>query len=210
MLTANTFTLRALITGIALTIGSSAFAAILPISYSTTAMGTTGDGTITDITAPDLYLFGHSGNMTLTSSLSGTKVEFYDDYVFTIADSVVSSVSSTLNFGNVYAIDSLQARLYNKSGNSTLPVFGTPVGGEIDGASATYPGMFSANTVSVLNNVHLAAGTYVLEIHGTVTGLLGGGYAGVLNATPLPVPVPAAAWLMGSALLGLFGTRRRC
>ncbi len=51
----------------------------------------------------------------------------------------------------------------------------------------------------------LSAGEYTLEVSGTVTGSAGGVYAGTLSA----IPLPAAAWLLGSALLGLTLVSRR-
>lgn len=201
--------MRVLLAAGALTMGSSVFAASLPLSYSKTASGTTGSGVITHANTPDSYFYGNSyGNLTTTlytpasGTYAGVNFEFYDDYVFTISGSTVNSVSSTVNLGNILSIDNLQARLYNTSGNSTLPVLGAPVGGAIEAWSTTYSGVNNSNvTVSVLNNVQLSAGTYVLELRGSVSGSAGGSYSGALNVAP--VPVPSAFWLMGSALVGL-------
>jgi len=62
----------------------------------------------------------------------------------------------------------------------------------------------------------LAAGEYSLWIGGNGTGCTAGGSCTtssnqqyIANISTSPVPVPAAAWLMGSAILGLAGMRRK-
>jgi hypothetical protein len=217
----TSISLHTMLAGIALAfVGTSAFAASLPISYTTTAPVTpyagvtTGSGVITNANTPDSYYYGNSlSNLTNTlytpssGTYNGVNFEFYDDYVFTISGSTVNSVSSTISVGTMLSIDNLQARLYSTSSNPSLPVLGSPTGGVIDAWSTTYSSGGGNVTVSVLNATTLSAGTYVLELRGSVSGTAGGSYSGVLNIAP--VPVPAAAWLMGSALLGLVGARRR-
>lgn len=213
----NSTVMRGLLAGFALAFGSitATQAAPLDLSYSTTGdTGQSGVGAVTNTTAPNSYTYGNTfGNLTTTlytpvsGPSAGINFEFYDDFVFTITGATVNSVSSTVNLGNILAINNLQARLYNASGNPSLPVLGTPVGGAIDAWSSSYSSGSSNITVAVLNDTPLSAGTYVLELRGSVSGSAGGSYSGVLNVAP--VPVPAAAWLMGSALLGLVGARRR-
>lgn len=192
----------------------TAQAATLNLSYTTTAAGTTGAGTPTSANVTDSYFYGNSfGNLTTTlytpstGPSAGINFEFYDDYVFTITGSNVNSVTSTINLGNILAIDNLQARLYNASSNPSLPVLGTPVGGVIDAWSSSVSAGSNTITIALLDTNLLSAGTYVLEIRGSVSGSAGGSYSGVLNVEQ--VPVPASAWLMGSAILGLVGVTRR-
>lgn len=189
-------------------------AATLNLSYSTTASGTTGSGIPTIANTPDSYSYGNTlGNLTTTlytpssGPSAGINFEFYDDYVFTITGATVNSVTSTINLGSILAINNLQARLYNASSNPTLPVLGAPVGGVIDAWSSSFSAGSNTITVALLDNNILAAGTYVLEIRGSVSGNAGGSYSGVLNVSQ--VPVPASTWLLGSAMLGLIGVRRR-
>jgi hypothetical protein len=51
-------------------------------------------------------------------------------------------------------------------------------------------------------------GAYVLAIGGEGFGF-GDSYGYNLDASFAPVPVPAAVWLFGSALMGIAGLRRR-
>lgn len=200
-------------TALALTTAAPAFAAPLELSYSETAAGTTGAGTVTDATLGGTYTYGNSfGNLTTalytpsSGSSAGIDFEFYDDYVFTIDAAAVNSVTSTINLGNVFAVDNLQARLYDATSQSSLPVLGTPVGGVIEDWSSSVSGGGNV-MLTILDNVSLASGTYVLEIRGSVSGSSGGSYAGVMNVAP--VPLPAALWLFGSALAGVAASRRR-
>lgn len=62
---------------------------------------------------------------------------------------------------------------------------------------------FRINSTSPLASFTLAAGTYVLRLSGT-------GNSGATTAVTLAaVPVPAAAWLFGSAMVGFGALRRR-
>jgi hypothetical protein len=211
----NPISLHAVALGAALVLGAatSALAAPLTLSYAQTGAGITGAGAVTDATLADSYFYGNSyGNLTGTvytpasGPSAGINFEFYDAYVFTISGATVNSVSSTITLSNIFSIDNLQARLYNAAGQVALPVLGSPVGGAIE-AWSQQVGPGGNVTVAVIDEVLLSAGTYVLELRGSVSGLAGGSYSGVLNVAP--VPAPAAAWLFGSALMGMTGLRRR-
>jgi len=188
----------------------------LPISYSTTApvtplVGVTaGSGAITTANATDTFDYGNSYNAPLANVLyhsssptpNGTDYNFYDDYVFTVSGSTLSSVSSTISLGNFLSIQNLQARLYayTPAANWQPALAACPLGcTEGWGASFTVGG--NTGSLSILNDIQVSAGTYVLELRGNVTGTSGGSYSGVLNVAP--VPAPAAFWLMGSAIAGL-------
>jgi hypothetical protein len=74
-------------------------------------------------------------------------------------------------------------------------------------ASSTLAG----DTVSYLFT-NLAAGNYSLWIGGngpTVTPIGSQSYIANITASPVPVPVPAAIWLFGSAVAGFVSSRRR-
>lgn len=57
--------------------------------------------------------------------------------------------------------------------------------------------------------LNVAAGQHFAVVTGFSTGAIGGAYAVVMTSQPTAVPVPAAAWLLGSGLLGLVGVARR-
>lgn len=178
-------------------------------SFSTTGSGTVGAGTNYSLGPPGIS-YGNSFSSNQSGALigTGTGYGFYDDYVFTITGSSASSVTSTINLGDLLQISGLQARLFSLSGNSSLPVFGAPVGGVIDGWSSAISSGPLTGTVSVIPVTELAPGSYVLEIRGTATGQLGGNYSGVLNLAPVPLPAGLPLLVSGLAALGL-GARRR-
>lgn len=177
-----------------------ALSAQLPLSYETTAGGTTGSGTIDTPLIPGSHYFGNSFTAPTTPfyGIYG----FFDDFIFTVSAASSNAVSTTIDLGSALQIHNMEMRLYNYSGNPT-PTLGTPSGVVID---AVVTPIGSSGLLTVLPTTILAPGTYVLQTRGTVTGTFGGSYAGTLNLAP--VPVPAAAWLLGSGLLGLAGVAR--
>lgn len=193
-----------------------AHAAPLQLSYSMTNNGTsnvtTSTGVTTGLAVPGSYTYGNFHGSLVNpiinpNTLLPTVYEFYDDFVFTVASSSANSITSTIDFGDLLGISNLQVRLYNAAGQASLPVVGAPVGGVIDAWSSAISYGGGAGTVSVLPVTVLNAGTYVLEVRGSITGTAGGSYAGSLNVAP--VPVPAGIWMFGSAMASLFAARRR-
>jgi len=137
----------------------------------------------------------------------GAGYEFYDDFKFTVAPASANSITSTIDFANILGISDLQVRLYNAVLQTSLPVLTTPVGGAIDAWSTPISAGPLTGTAAVLPITNLAAGTYVLEVRGNVTGASGGSYSGTLNVAP--VPIPGAIWMFGTAISGLLAARRR-
>jgi hypothetical protein len=109
--------------------------------------------------------------------------------------------------GALLGISNLQARLFELT--TPLPYIGAPPSGTLMQAwgSAFSCGTGCSGETVVLANTVLNPGTYVLQLRGIVSGSLSGSYGGALNLTA--IPVPAAAWLFGSALAGLGWLRRR-
>lgn len=107
----------------------------------------------------------------------------------------------------------MQAALFSVVPGESVPLFGTTLpAGSTDLTGWSSPlGSGVSGTISVIPATQLAAGTYALEIRGTVTGTAGGSYSGELNLATTPVPLPASLWLMLSGLggLGALSMKRR-
>ena len=173
------------------------------LSYEQTASGITGGGQATSyLSLPTSDTYARTFNSP-TVQIGSTGFGFYDDFVFTIAGASVDAVTSTIDFATVLGINNLQTRLYNFSGNPSLPVLGPPHGGVISAWSNTFnlaPG--TNETINVLPMTTLSAGTYVLEVRGNVVGSAGGSYSGNLNLVPAPLPAALPLLLSGIGLLG--------
>jgi hypothetical protein len=199
----NALTSLVVASGLCLVQSGNASATTMSLSYEETATGITGNGAGTDFTslpasAGYTNTFGASaGDLTGAPGYS-----FYDDYIFTVANATVDSVTSEINLGTL-SLGSLQERLYSTTGNTTLPILGTPAGLQVPWTTAvgftagTETGMFT-----VMSPKTLTAGTYVLEIRGEVTGASGGTYSGQLNLNPVPLPAALPLLLSGLSLLG--------
>jgi PEP-CTERM motif len=135
------------------------------------------------LTPPVTLTYGNSFAM----ASSGTS--FYDDYYFTIPDGSFNSIVSSINLGSIFGLSNLQARLYTSAAGSAL----------VQGWGNTVnfaPGL-TATTVVLNPTTLLTAGSYTLQIRGTVSGLAGGSYSGVLNVAPVPEPDSFAMILCG-------------
>jgi len=178
------------------------------LSYEETATGRTGTGQGTLFTSlPAQAIYGSQFGASAGDLAGAPGFSFYDDYVFTVAAATIDSVTSEIDLGSL-SLDNLQERLYSL-GNNTLPVLGSPTGFQTDW---TTPISFQAGPnegmTTVLSETALAAGTYVLEVRGEVTGTAGGGYSGTLNLQPVPLPAALPMLLSGLGLLGGIARRR--
>jgi hypothetical protein len=192
----------------------AALASTVTLSDSTTSTGTINSGANTTLPVPGSYTYADtfaagSGG----TAVSGTPYGFFDDYVFTITGASADSVTSTIDLGGTLQIDGLQVGLFSYAPGQTLPIYGStlPFGSvAVDGWSTPISSGSTTGTISVIPATNLTQGTYALEVLGTVTGSAGGSYSGVLDLTPVPVPLPAALPLLLSGLggLGLWGRRR--
>jgi hypothetical protein len=192
----------------------TAHASSLTQSYEETAAGITGSGAVTVLSGVGAYNYANTFTAP-TTVIPGSPAPgygFYDDFVFSVTGSNVDAVTVELDLGGLLSINGLQTRLYSAALNPTLPVLGIPTGGAIQAWSTAFSAGPTTGTVNLLPTTDLAAGTYVLEVRGNVTGNFGGGYAGTLSVAQgvAPVPVPAAFPLLLSGL-GFVGAavRRR-
>lgn len=189
-------------------------AAPLDLGYSRTYDGSTvltGAGPINTLAIGSSSTYAHTftGPTQIIPETIGLSTSvpagfgFYDDFLFTIPTASANAITSTIGLSNILGIDNLQVRVYNAATNSPLPVLGMPNGIVLEGwTTLIAPG----SSISILAPASLHAGTYVLEVRGTVAGSAGGSYSGVLNVAA--VPVPAGLWLFGSALAALAAVRR--
>jgi hypothetical protein len=198
-----------------LSVAQASTLAPLNLTWEATAAGTTNPNPGANLLAvPGTTFYGNSFSAPTapTTPIAGSPApgyDFYDDFVFTIQSASLDSVTASIDLGSLLSISNLAVRLYNTSGNPVLPVLSVPNGGTIDAWSSpltSAPGV--TGTIDVLTSPSLAAGTYVLEVRGDVTGTAGGSYSGTLNLSPVPIPAALPLILSGLGLLGGAARRR--
>ena len=108
-------------------------------------------------------------------------------------------MSATISDGSTISVSDIFARLYTLTSNPQGLVLGTPVGPVYNGMITNSDG----STTVTIGQIMLPAGSYVLEISGTINGSFAGGYTGSLDLAP--VPLPASFPLLLTALLGFAG-----
>ena len=188
----------------------SASSATLNINYDTTSSGvTTLSSTANSVTVPGTYNYGNSVLHT-TGNVGSTGFGFYDDYIFTVAAGQLDSVTSTIDLAGLLGISNLEVRLFGVADALSPGTTGLPATTLYSAWSTPFTcGSGCSGIVAVLapTTPALHAGTYDLQIRGT-TDTLGGSYAGVLNATPVPLPAALPLLLSGFGLLGGLWRRR--
>ncbi len=196
----------------------------IPLSYTeyqcypepTCTQDTFGPGTLSTLTTPgaygymDLSLLSDSSTWgVITGSTYPTGyngASFYDAFLIDITASQGSSISSTIDLGTSYQITDFQERLYRYTG--TAPTIG-PVSGALNFWTTAVNLGGTSGTVAELPTTTLAAGEYVLEVRGDVTGTTGGAYSGTLQLSPVPLSDTLPLLLSGLGILGYALRRSR-
>lgn len=113
---------------------------------------------------------------------------FQDSYTLTLADDAAVSVDlQDKAAGSLFNIERLSLSLTDAVGNTVAQA------GEGD---------------SFVTSM-LQAGDYKVSITGLSQAVKGGIYSARIGAQTLAAPIPAAAWLFGSALIAMFGVAKR-
>ena len=193
-------------------------------TYSTLGAATTSSGvlTLTDpglaaVTSPATY----SGTITSPSSVS---------FTFTENGQTVTTLPAltglTITGGVLAPFTDGVAMSSVVSSTSPLSLYVTASGtglGSLAGLQSAANGLgFGSLWASYVGQANEVAGNGSVTVRGTATlvppsltgsvtavGSGSAGYLGYWQVVPSPVPLPAAAWLLGSALIGLAGIARR-
>ena len=173
-----------------------------------------GTGFSVDISAAASALGGSIDSFALFAvDATGAGTYNYDEGLYVSAGGGLvyagAAASSTTNLAATNTINSIQAFL----SLADLGLNGEGSDGDFD-ADANVAGFLNSGVSSVILNAQQATGfsTVASTIDFTNAGAQAGAYidgsTSTLNASSA-VPVPAAAWLFGSALLGLGVVRRK-
>ncbi|MSR13425.1 MAG: hypothetical protein EXR86_02470 [Gammaproteobacteria bacterium] len=92
---------------------------------------------------------------------------------------------------------------------STLSLFSNPDGIEFNGDDALLVSNSTGGSSMFLTLPAAAGGNMYLTVAGITNGTAGGLYSGAISTTAALVPLPPAAWMLGSALVGLVTVGRR-
>lgn len=153
----------------------------------TTAVWTDADGagTIVVTTDPEKTLSSASG--------PGDGSTFDHDYIFTAISNNLFGISTTTENTILGSIVGFTVSIFDVLSSNVIPVFTDDLADLGDVAKLTV-------------GIDMLAGrTYRINLAGDVAGSSAPDYRLELAV----VPVPAAVWLFGTAMLGLFGMRRK-
>jgi hypothetical protein len=201
------------------TTNSSAVVTVTNSGYSDNG-SPTPIGSLTSFSLGDAFGAGQSafGSDFTTSQTGGQHApgatgsdsgwNFYDDYRFTInpGSSIDTAIISVNGPTSGTEVGGLEVRLFQAGPNGTSPnapaTLGAPAGGTlVDSWSTPFPGGSFVYTMPT----GFSAGSYELQVRGLASNA--SSYGGNIEFTP--VPLPAAAWFMVSALGALGAFRRR-
>ncbi len=155
------------------------------------------------VTPGNLGSISLPATLTYGNTINSAGTLFNDLYTFTIMPGSLDSVTTSIDLGNVIGLNNLSSFLFSNTTSTTIE--------NATVITAPVPGIPSATaTELVLSPVDLGAGTYTLQISGSVLPTaISGSYSGVLNITSaVPEPSTYGMLLSGIGLLG-FMTRRK-
>lgn len=132
--------------------------------------------------------------------LKGAGVEFQDNFIFNLPNSDLTGAATSLEVSFVGA----PTAVFDISNFAVKLFSGTPTG-ENSQIGTTFTSIVDNIQFSSLS---MLSGSYFIAISGLASGAYGGNYYTAFTAKS-PVPVPAAALLLGAGLLGIVGIRRR-
>ncbi len=139
-------------------------------------------------------LTGVSAAIGRTFSAADYQDSFVDDYNFSLtAGSQVVGTTVTINLSvgaNTFQLSNMMATLSDSTGATVYALDNT---------------LDASNALQVSATV--GSGAYRLRVTGDVTGNLGGGYGGVLQAAPVPEAQTYAMLLAGLVLVGFMARR---
>ncbi|MES9940616.1 MAG: VPLPA-CTERM sorting domain-containing protein [Candidatus Thiodiazotropha sp. 6PLUC2] len=139
------------------------------------------------LTLGQTHTFNH-----LTTDADDYSGAFTDRGTFELVDRGSVSLSIRDNELTTSFIDLLNVSQFTIFDNASIALFSTGLDGDLTSTTFTLAG--------------LSAGLYTLRFIGDASGVFGAAY----DVTVSAVPLPAAAWLFGSALIGFvaFSARR--
>lgn len=203
-------------------IAGQAQATIIQANLSTTFSGTSPVGSAPWVTAT-LDDGGSAGAVTLTISTAGLSGTENVSGFYLNLDPALNATSLTFNYvgsSTGPAATSIQTgtNSFKADGDGYYDIlFNFPTGSGFNaGQFVTYTiggiSTLTANSFNYSSNCTqgCGTGTYYAAAHAQNTGVGGSGSGWIGASTQMtPVPLPAAAWLLGSGLVGLLGLGSR-